>query len=151
MPCRPYTLTRKSARHSAKPALCVASGINWTVCSGGKDLGRMILAGAVAAAAMGAMLTLASAAPGQCTVSGYDTFDCDVALDGGGLTFVLPDGRTFAFTLVEEDVGTAFLIDADAEPGQPPEELRDFRAVDDRPGCWMRGEDFELCVLVEQE
>ena len=110
----------------------------------------MILATVIMAAAGGAMVTVASAAPGQCTVTGYDTFDCDVALDGGGLTFALPDGKTFAFTLVEEGVGTAFLIEADAAPGQPPEELREFRASEDRPGCWARGEDFEFCVLVEQ-
>ena len=120
------------------------------VCSGGKDLKRMIWATAVAAAVTGAMATLAMAAPGQCTVTGYDTFDCDVALDGGGLTFELPDGRTFAFTLVEEGVGTAFLIAADAEPGERPEELRAFTAVEGRPGCWARDEDYEFCVLVQQ-
>ncbi|KRA50205.1 hypothetical protein ASD80_16760 [Devosia sp. Root635] len=110
----------------------------------------MIWAAAVVAAAVGAMVTLAAAAPGQCMVTGYDTFDCDVALDGGGLTFALPDGKTFAFTLTEGGTGSAFLIEADARPGQMPEELRDFRAVDGRPGCWARGEDFEFCVLVEQ-
>jgi len=110
----------------------------------------MIWATAIVAAAVGATVTLAAAAPGQCTVTGYDTFDCDVALDGGGLTFALPDGRTFAFTLVEEGVGTAFLIAEDAEPGQRPEELREFRAVDGKPGCWARDEDYEFCVLVQQ-
>ena len=93
---------------------------------------------------------MAAAAPGQCTVTGFDTFDCDVALDGGGLTFALPDGTTFAFTLIEEGVGTAFLIAADAEPGQRPEELREFRAVDGQPGCWARDEDYQFCVLVQQ-
>ena len=111
---------------------------------------RVIWETAMAVAVTGAMATLVAAAPGQCTVTGYDTFDCDVALDGGGLTFVLPDGRTFAFTLIEEGVGTAFLIDADAEPGQRPEELREFRAVESRPGCWARDEDYEFCVLVQQ-
>lgn len=110
----------------------------------------MIWATAIMAAATGTMVTLAAAAPGQCTVTGYGTFDCDVALDGGGLTFGLPDGKTFAFTLVEEGVGTAFLIEADARPGQPPEELRAFHSVAGKPGCWARGEDYEFCVLVEQ-
>jgi hypothetical protein len=110
----------------------------------------MILATALSVVATGAMTTAAMAAPGQCTVTGYDTFDCDVALDGSGLTFGLPDGRTFAFTLIEEGVGTAFMIAADARPGQLPEELREFRPVDDRPGCWARDESFEFCVLVEQ-
>lgn len=98
----------------------------------------------------GAMVLAASAAPGQCTVSGYDTFDCDVALDGQGLTFGLPDGRTFAFALTGEDEGAAYLIDADAAPGSLPEELRGFAAVDGKPGCWARDEDFEFCVLVEE-
>ena len=111
---------------------------------------RMIWAAAVMVAVTGGMVTLAAGAPGQCTVTGYDTFDCDVALDGGGLTFALPDGKTFAFTLVEDGVGTAFLIEADAGPGQVPDELRDFRAVEGKPGCWARGDDFEFCVLVAQ-
>ena len=111
---------------------------------------RVILATAVVAAAMGAMVTLAAATPGQCTVAGFDTFDCDVALDGGGLTFELPDGKTFAFTLSEEGVGTAFLIAADAQPGQRPEELGQFSAVEGEPGCWARDEDYQFCVLVEQ-
>jgi hypothetical protein len=113
-------------------------------------LKRLIWATVIAAAAGGAMTTLAMAAPGQCTVTGYDTFDCDVVLDGGGLTFALPDGRIFAFTVIEDGVGTAYLIDDDAAPGDRPEELREFRAVEDRPGCWARDEDYEFCVLVQQ-
>ena len=114
-------------------------------------MGRLIWATAMAVVVMGAMVTLVAAAPGQCTVSGYDTFDCDVALDGGGLTFELPDGRTFAFTLIEEGVGTAFLIDADAGPGQPPEALDAFQPVEGQPGCWASDdEDYEFCVLVQQ-
>lgn len=120
------------------------------VCSGGKDLKRLILASALAVAGMGAMVTLVAAAPGQCTVSGYETFDCDVTLDGSGLTFALPDGKTFAFTLGEEGVGTGFLIDADATPGQVPDALRELRAVEGQPGCWARDEDFSFCVLVQQ-
>lgn len=111
----------------------------------------MIWATAIVAAAFGVMGTATVAAPGQCTVSGYDTFDCDVALDGGGLTFALPDGRIFAFTLVEDGVGTAFLVDAEAAPGDLPDELREFRAVEGKPGCWRRDEDYEFCVLVQEE
>jgi len=110
----------------------------------------MIWATAIVAAATGAMVTLAAAAPGQCTVTGYDTFDCDVALDGGGLTFELPDGRVFAFTLIEDGVGTAYLIDSAAAPGQVPEALAEFRAVEGKPGCWAREQDYEFCVLVQQ-
>lgn len=111
---------------------------------------RVIWAAGIVAAAMGGTIVSAAAAPGQCTVSGYDTFDCDVALDGDGLTFALPDGKTFAFTLTGADVGVAFLIAADPSPGQRPEELHAFRAVDGQPGCWARDEDFAFCVLVEQ-
>lgn len=102
------------------------------------------------AAVTGMMMMPAAAAPGQCSVTGYDTFDCDVALDGGGLTFGLPDGRTFAFTLIEQEVGTAFLIAADAAPGQPPEALGEFALAAERPGCWVGKNDFEFCVLVQQ-
>jgi len=98
----------------------------------------------------GAMATLAAAAPAQCTVTGYGTFACDVVLDGGGLAFDLPDGSVFAFTLVEEDVGTAFVVAADARPGQLPKELHEFRSVEGRPGCWARDAEFEFCVLVQQ-
>lgn len=98
----------------------------------------------------GAMVVAASAAPGQCTVTGYDAFACDVALDGQGLTFALPDGKTFAFALTGADEGAAYVINADAAPGSLPEELRGFAAVDGEPGCWARGDDFEFCVLVEE-
>src|SRR5690606_24760684 len=98
----------------------------------------------------GAMVTLAAAAPAQCTVTGYDTFDCDVVLDGGGLTFALPDGSVFAFTLETETLGSAFIVAADAKPGQLPQELHAFRPVADSPGCWARDEDFAFCVLVQQ-
>lgn len=104
----------------------------------------------MAVATCGAMVTLAAAAPGQCTITGYDTFDCDVALDGGGLTFTLPDGQIFAFTLIEDGVGTAYLIDPEAVPGRRPQELHEFRAVEGKPGCWAREEDYEFCVLVQQ-
>ena len=97
------------------------------------------------------MVTVASAAPGQCTVSGYDTFDCDVALDGGGLTFALPDGQTFAFALVEEGEGLGYLIASDARAGQRPDELGTFTPIADEPGCWAGGRDVErFCVLVEE-
>lgn len=104
----------------------------------------------VATLIWGAMVVAASAAPGQCMVTGYGTFDCDVALDGGGLTFGLPDGRVFSFAVIEEGGGTAYLIAADAAPGARPEELAGFVAVDGKPGCWARDEDFEFCVMVAQ-
>jgi hypothetical protein len=123
----------------------LAAWLGWLLW--GQDLKRLIWVAAMAVAACG---TLAAAAPGQCTLSGYDAFDCDVALDGGGLTFTLPDGQIFAFTLIEEGMGTAYLIDPEAAPGQRPDELREFEAVEGRPGCWARDEDYEFCVLVQQ-
>lgn len=110
----------------------------------------MVVAAAGAVAGLGLMAVAAAAAPGQCTVTGYGTFDCDVVTDGGGLTFDLPDGRTFAFALLEEGRGSAYLIGADAAPGSLPEELAGFAAVDGQPGCWARDEDFEFCVLVAE-
>lgn len=103
-----------------------------------------------AALLWGAMNAAAFAAPAQCEVTGYGTFDCDVALDGGGLTFGLPDGRTFAFALTEADAGLAYLIEADARPGQRPDELRQFRAVDGEAGCWARDADYRFCVLLKE-
>ena len=96
------------------------------------------------------MTTLAMAAPGQCTVTGFGSFDCDVTLDGGGLTFPLPNGQTFVFALTEADKGEVYLIDADAAPGQRPEELREFSAVAGQPGCWARDEDYSFCVLIAE-
>lgn len=108
------------------------------------------MAGVVAAAGLGLMTAMAAAAPGQCTVTGFGAFDCDVVLDGGGLTFELPDGRTFAFALIEEGVGTGYLIAADAAPGARPTELAGFKPVAEKPGCWARGEDFEFCAMVAE-
>ncbi len=107
---------------------------------------KMMLAAAVFAGAAG-MATLAAAQPGQCRVTGFGEFDCDVVLDGGGLSFSLPDGSTLAFTLEEAELGSAYLIGADAKPGQRPQELRDF-IPGAEPGCWMREDGFEFCAFV---
>lgn len=110
----------------------------------------MIWATAMAVATWGAMMGVVAAAPGQCTVSGYDTFDCDVAMDGGGLTFTLPDGQTFAFALVEENEGLGYLIAPDARPGQRPDELGSFTPAEGEPGCWLGERDIDrFCVLVQ--
>ena len=103
-----------------------------------------------AALVWGAMVAGAAAAPGQCTVTGYDTFDCDIALDGSGLTFALPDGGTFAFAVDEDGAGTGYLIASGSAPGSYPDELSALLPVDGRPGCWAREDDFEFCVLIEQ-
>lgn len=107
------------------------------------------MAGAVLAAVLMGVGS-AVAAPGQCSVSGFGAFPCEVALDGGGLSFGLPDGSTLAFTLTETDGGAAYLIAADGRPGSAPRELGMFDAVAGEPGCWMRDEDYRFCVLVEE-
>ncbi|MBO9587492.1 hypothetical protein [Devosia sp.] len=104
----------------------------------------------------GAMLiaSLALAAPamavsGQCSLTGFGEFDCDVETDGGGLTFALPDGQTFAFVLVEENQGLGYLIAADARPGQLPDDLGTFAPLAEEPGCWQAEQDeTRFCALV---
>ena len=108
---------------------------------------KMMLAAALLAGA--AMMVIpAWAQPGQCSVTGAGTFACDVVVDGGGFSFGLPNGAVLAFTLSEPGLGTAYLIESDARPGQRPRELKDFAAVPDRPGCWAREDGFEFCALV---
>ncbi|KKC34699.1 hypothetical protein [Devosia psychrophila] len=144
-------VTSLSSQNSATPAHSRAnSSLRHWLLLWGHDLKRMIGVVALAAAVLGAMAVAGYAAPGQCTVSGYSAFDCDVVTDGGGLTFGLPDGRTFAFALMEEGVGMGYLIEADAAPGARPEEIHDLLAVDGKPGCWAREDEFEFCVLIEQ-
>lgn len=109
--------------------------------------GAVVLGAIVAGFGVGA----AVAAPGQCEVSGFDMFDCDVALDGGGLTFALPDGQTFAFALVDDGEGLGYLIEPDARPGQRPDELGTFTPIEGEPGCWAGDRKVErFCVLVAQ-
>ncbi|HEY0034978.1 MAG TPA: hypothetical protein VGB81_17080 [Devosia sp.] len=105
----------------------------------------MLVAAVMAGAAIG---TSAVAQPGQCSVTGYGTFDCDVVIDGGGFSFALPDGQVLAFTLSEADLGSAFLLAADAQPGKRPRELDDFKPKQSKPGCWVREDGFEFCALV---
>jgi hypothetical protein len=114
------------------------------------ELRRVVWAAALGLAAAGVMAGAAWAAPGQCMVSGYETFPCEVAVDGGGVTFGLPDGQVFAFALTAADEGQGYLIAADAGPGQPPDSLGRFTRVPGEDGCWMHDEDLQFCVLVEQ-
>jgi hypothetical protein len=116
-------------------------------------------AGVVGAAVVGLAGSVA-AAPGECMVSGYGTFACDVTLDGGGFTFELPDGQTFAFYLDSEELGVAY-IDGNSQAGDRdgtdyrfvrPRELGEFRPVANVPGCWLSkaDEEFRFCVFVVQ-
>lgn len=98
-----------------------------------------------------ALATPALASEGQCAFTGFGTFDCDVELDGSGLTFTLPDGQTFAFAVVTDGEGLGYRIAADAGPGQRPVELGQFVPVADEPGCWQSQKDeTRFCASVMQ-
>ena len=112
-------------------------------------MGRVLWAAAGLAVA-GVMTGAVSAAPGQCSFTGYGSFGCDVVLDGGGITFGLPDGQVFAFALTAPDEGQGYLIGAEARPGQRPRELGRFTSVPEEAGCWTDGEDLQFCAQVEQ-
>lgn len=93
----------------------------------------------------------AFATPGQCSMTGYDDFECDVAADGGGITFGLPDGQVFAFALTAENEGIGYRIAADAAPGQAPKALGTFHPVDGEPGCWIGERDAtKFCAAIAQ-
>jgi hypothetical protein len=97
------------------------------------------------------MAVAAVAAPGQCTFADYGTFDCDVTVDGGGLTFGLPDGKTFVFAQIEDGEGLGYLIGADAGPGARPKELGELAPANGEAGCWESSDgDYKFCVLVEE-
>jgi hypothetical protein len=105
----------------------------------------------VGALIWGAMAAMASAAPGQCVVRDGAAFDCDVAVDGSGLTFALPEGDVFSFALIEDGVGMGYLTAADAAPGASPLELGRMTPAPDKPGCWVGGrDDFSFCAQVAQ-
>ena len=114
------------------------------------DLRRVFWAAGLGVAAAGVMAGAAWAVPGQCMVSGYGTFPCEVVLDGGGMAFELPDGQTWAFALTAPDEGQGYLIGADARPGSPPVALGGFTRGAGEDGCWIHDESLQFCVLVEQ-
>lgn len=109
-----------------------------------KIMGAALLAGL-------SLVSPASAASGQCSLTGYDPFECDVELDGSGLTFGLPDGQIFAFAVTGDGEGLGYRIPAGAAPGQRPIELGRFVPVAAEPGCWQ-GErsGIKFCASVMQ-
>ena len=110
---------------------------------------RLLLTG-VAVAGL-ALADPAAAAPGQCSMTGYDDFACDVAVDGGGISFALPDGQVFVFVHEASDQGFGYRIADVAEPGDRPDELGMFAPVDGEPGCWFGPKDeITFCAAVEQ-
>lgn len=93
----------------------------------------------------------AVAAPGQCSMTGYGEFACDVNVDGGGITFALPDGETFVFAHEADGVGLGYVIPADPQPGRRPSELGRFVPVTGQPGCWLGDDDaITFCASLEQ-
>ena len=114
------------------------------------DWMKKFVTGAVLLAGL-ALAVPANAAPGQCSVTGYDTFDCDVTVDGGGITFLLPDGQSFVFALVVDGQGLGYLGAADQRPGTYPEELGSFLPVEGEAGCWLGEKDgLKFCAAVLQ-
>ncbi|UYO00799.1 MAG: hypothetical protein KIT02_06220 [Devosia sp.] len=98
-----------------------------------------------------ALAVPAMAAPGECSFTGYESFDCDVAADGGGVTFTLPDGDLFVFAQTEDGEGLGYRIAADVKPGQRPEELGAFSPVEGEPGCWLGSKDeLKFCAAIAQ-
>ena len=96
----------------------------------------------------GLLTGVAHAEPGQCVVTGFETFDCELARDGGGLTFALPDGRVFSFALVSENEGLAYLTEPET---MYPTELGRMTPASDAPGCWVGGKDgFTFCAQVAE-
>ncbi len=98
-----------------------------------------------------ALAVPAYAARGQCSMTGYDTFDCDVSADGGGITFELPDGSLFVFAQIAAGEGLGYLIAPGAAPGSRPEELGAFSPLDDEPGCWFGPKDeIKFCAAIAE-
>lgn len=98
-----------------------------------------------------ALAAPAVAAPGQCSMTGYDAFACDVTVDGGGITFELPSGETFVFAHEADGEGLGYLIAAQPQPGRYPEELGRFVPVEGEAGCWFGAKDeITFCAALEQ-
>jgi hypothetical protein len=98
-----------------------------------------------------ALVAPAMAVPGQCSMTGFGEFPCDVVVDGGGLTFALPDGRALVFAHSGDGQGQGYLIAADAERGQRPEELGMFVPVENELGCWNGAQDeITFCAATAQ-
>lgn len=114
------------------------------------DCMKYLLSGAALIAGF-ALAVPASAAPGQCSMTGFDSFDCDVTVDGGGISFALPDGRTFVFAHIADGEGLGYMIPSDVQPGRSPVELGTFTPVEDEPGCWSGGkEETKFCAAISQ-
>ena len=111
---------------------------------------KTYMTGAVLVAGF-ALAAPAAAAPGQCSMTGFDSFSCDVSVDGGGLTFALPDEQVFVFAHAADGEGQGYLLPVETEPGQRPKELGLFEPVEGEPGCWLGARnDIKFCAAIEQ-
>lgn len=111
---------------------------------------KRFVTGAVLLAGL-ALAGPAMAVPGQCSMTDYGSFACDVTADGGGITFALPDGQVFVFAHLADGAGQGYLIAADAAPGRLPQALGEFVPVDDEPGCWHDARDTrKFCAAIAQ-
>lgn len=111
---------------------------------------KTLLSGALLLAGL-APVVPAAASPGQCSVTGFDVFECDVNVDGGGITFALPDGRTFVFSHVAGGEGFGYVLPAESRPGALPQELGAFAPVEGEDGCWFGAKDeITFCVALVQ-
>jgi hypothetical protein len=111
---------------------------------------KIFVSGAIVAFGL-ALAHPAYAEPGQCSFTGFDEFACDVAADGGGITFALPDGQTLVFVHSGDGAGQAFLNGAGVAPGSLPRALGEFLPAESRPGCWIGQRDgAEFCASIAQ-
>lgn len=111
---------------------------------------KILLSGAVLIAGL-ALVSPAAALPGQCSMTGYDDFACEVSVDGSGLTFALPDGQVFSFAVTDGEEGLGYLVGAEAAPGALPDELGRFSPIPEEAGCWLGERDaVRFCVMVPQ-
>ncbi|QQR40156.1 hypothetical protein [Devosia rhizoryzae] len=111
---------------------------------------KMLVTG-VAMSAVFALAAPAGAAPGQCSMTGYGDFSCDVAVDGGGISFVLPDRQVFVFAHQANSEGFGYLIEDRARAGARPDELGAFAPIEGEPGCWFGPKDeITFCAALKQ-
>lgn len=98
-----------------------------------------------------ALATPAMAASGQCSMTGLGQFACDVSVDGGGIVFALPDGRTLVFSHQGNGEGNGYLMPETAQPGRAPVDLGHFAPDTGKAGCWVGEKDgTKFCVAVQQ-
>lgn len=98
-----------------------------------------------------ALAAPALGASGECSFTGFDSFACDVAVDGGGITFELPSGDVFVFAHEGDEVGLGYLIAANSQPGRSPTQLGRFMPMAHEDGCWYAPEkEITFCARIAE-